>query len=100
MKNEEASIVQTVDVLLEALPAVWDRIRSNLRSAGIMKFDITLDQFHVLRFIRKGYRTVGELAEKKQTSRSAVSQAVEVLVQKGLVTRTKQPMTVDMCFLN
>jgi DNA-binding MarR family transcriptional regulator len=90
MSPPEPSLLPTVDSLLETLPPVWDRIRSNLRAAAIEKFGITLEQFHVLRHIRCGYRSVSELAEKKQISRPAVSQAVEVLVAKGLVTRTQE----------
>ncbi|HET6485206.1 MAG TPA: MarR family transcriptional regulator [Spirochaetia bacterium] len=90
MKPTETAVQQTVDVLLDALPAVWDRIRSRFRAAATGTFGITLEQFHVLRHIRKGYQSVGELAEKRQISRSAISQAVEVLVEKGLVTRQQQ----------
>jgi DNA-binding MarR family transcriptional regulator len=90
MNTSESLLSQTVDSVLETLPAAWDRIRSNLRAAATGKFDITLEQFHVLRHIRQGWSTVGDLAEKKQISRSAVSQAVDVLVAKGLVTRCQE----------
>ncbi len=84
------SLPQTVDSVMDTLPPVWDRIRSNLRAAATQKFGITLEQFHVLRYIRGGYQSVGDLAEKKQISRSAVSQAVEALVARGLVTRRQE----------
>ncbi|MGA2545480.1 MAG: MarR family transcriptional regulator [Rectinemataceae bacterium] len=90
MNPSLVSLQATVDSVLETLPPVWDRIRSNLRAAATEKFGITLEQFHILRHIRKGYQSVGDLAEKKQTSRSAVSQAIEVLVTKGLVTRRQE----------
>jgi DNA-binding MarR family transcriptional regulator len=90
MSPTNPSLLQAVDGVLETLPPVWDRIRSNLRAAATEKFGITLEQFHVLRHIRHGYRSVSELAEKKQISRPAVSQAVEDLVAKGLVTRTQE----------
>jgi DNA-binding MarR family transcriptional regulator len=90
MGTPESLLCPTVDSLLETLPPVWDRIRSNLRASATAGFGITLEQFHVLRHIRKGYQSVGDLADKKQISRSAVSQAVEVLVAKGLVTRTQE----------
>ena len=90
MKTSEPFLQQTVDSVLETLPPVWDRIRSNFRAAATGKFGITLEQFHVLRHIRRGYQSVGELAEKRQISRSAISQVVEVLVEKGLVTRRQE----------
>ena len=87
MAGSKPALGASVDDVLATLPAVWDRIRSTLRSAGTARFGITLEQFHVLRHIRDGYGTVGELAVKRQVSRSAVSQAVTVLVARGLVTR-------------
>jgi len=90
MKQSKPFLQKTVESVLETLPPVWDRIRTNLRVAATGKFGITLEQFHVLRYIRHGYQSVGELADKKQISRSAISQAVEVLVEKGLVTRRQE----------
>jgi len=84
----EQCLENTVDTVLDTLPPVWDRIRSNLRAAGTEKFGITLEQFHDLRHIRKGYSSVRDLADKRQISRPAVSQAVAVLVAKGLVARS------------
>jgi DNA-binding MarR family transcriptional regulator len=81
---------KAVDAVLETLPPVWDRIRSNLRGAATSKFDISLEQFHTLRHIRKGCCHTGDLAEKRQISRPAISQAVAVLVARGLVTRLQE----------
>jgi DNA-binding MarR family transcriptional regulator len=89
MKQGQPSLDEAVTSVLETLPPVWDRIRSNLRVAATSKFGITLEQFHVLRHIRQGYQSVKDLAEKKQISPAAVSQAVSVLVEKRLVTRSE-----------
>jgi len=80
----------TVNSVMDTLPPVWDRIRSNLRAAATKKFGISLEQFHTLRHIRHGCASVRDLADTRQISRPAISQAVEVLVQKGLVTRTQE----------
>jgi DNA-binding MarR family transcriptional regulator len=90
MKKQGEALQEAVDSVLDTMPPVWDRIRSNLRSAATEKFGITLEQFHTLRHIRHGYRSVGELAEKRQVSRSAISQAVDVLAAKGLLTRSQE----------
>lgn len=87
MKISEPALRESVDSLLDALPQVWDRIRTNLRAAAIEGFGITLEQFHALRHIKKGCSSVAELADRRQVSRSAVSQAVDALVAKGLVIR-------------
>lgn len=91
MQASDEQLKQAVEKVMDALPSVWGRIRANLRAAAISNFNITLDQFHVLRYIRNGYTTVADLAEKKQVSRPAISQAVSVLVRKGLVTRQTDP---------
>ena len=52
-------------------------------------FDISVEQFHILRFIRRGHCSVSELANVRNISRPASSQGVDALVNKGLVTRTQ-----------
>jgi DNA-binding MarR family transcriptional regulator len=46
-----------------------------------------VEQSHVLRYVRRGTDSVSELATAKNISRPAISQAVEILVKKGLLTR-------------
>jgi DNA-binding MarR family transcriptional regulator len=77
----------TIDRFWDTIPPVWGRVRGNARENAIQDYGLTLVQFHVLRHIRRGARTVSELAERQQISRPAISQAVELLVEKGLVTR-------------
>jgi DNA-binding MarR family transcriptional regulator len=84
---------QAIDRFWETVPPVWNRIRENVRAIATEYFDVTVEQFHVLRHIRKGAGSVSELAEVRQISRPAISQAVDVLVDKGLITR--QQDTVD-----
>ena len=50
-----------------------------------------MEQFHILRHIRGGCGSVSELAEAKNISRPAISHGVDMLVNKGLVTRTPDP---------
>ena len=52
--------------------------------------NITVEQFHILRFIRHGNNTVGQLANVRQISNSAASQSVELLVKKGYVCRQER----------
>ena len=77
----------TIDRFWESIPPTWNRIRTNVRGIAAERFGITVEQFHILRHIRKGHGSVSELAEAKGISRPAISQAVELLVGKGLVTR-------------
>jgi len=78
---------ETIDRFWEAFPPVWDRIQGNLRMIATDQFNITVKQYQILRQIQKGRDSVSELATVKQISRSAVSQVVEVLVQKGFINR-------------
>ena len=80
---------RTIDRFWEAVPPVWNFVRSHIRTTATTNFDITVEQFHVLRHVRRGITSVSEVAIAKNISRPAVSQAVEVLVKKGLLTRVQ-----------
>ncbi len=82
---------QVVEAFWEAFPPLWGQIRAHIRRQAVERYGITVEQFHILRHIRKGYRSVRELAEVKGISRAAVSQAVDALVNRGLVTRRPDP---------
>jgi DNA-binding MarR family transcriptional regulator len=79
---------QTVETFWECFPPFWHRVRGHIRDVAAERFDITVEQFHILRHIRKGRASVSELAEAKNISRPAISQAVDVLVHKGLIVRS------------
>ncbi len=78
---------RAIDRFWETVPPLWNSIRSHIRATATANFDISVEQFHVLRYVRRGTDTVSELATAKNISRPAISQAVEVLVKKGLLTR-------------
>jgi DNA-binding MarR family transcriptional regulator len=78
---------QAIDRFWETVPPLWNSVRSHIRATATAKFDISVEQFHVLRYVRRGTASVSELATAKNISRPAISQAVEILVKKGLLTR-------------
>jgi DNA-binding MarR family transcriptional regulator len=82
-----------VESFWEAYPPFWRRVRGHIRGVAVSQFNMTVEQFHMLRHIRRGLGSVSELAEEQNSSRPAMSQAVNVLVARGLVTRT--PDTSD-----
>jgi DNA-binding MarR family transcriptional regulator len=75
----------------ESFPPFWQRIRAHIRQVTAEQYEISVEQFHILRHIRRGHHSVSELAEAKQISRAAVSQALNALVAKGLVARQANP---------
>ena len=83
----EKILQQTVERYWETVPPTWNRIRSHVRATATEEFDISIEQFHILRHMRKGVISVSDLAEARQISRPAVSQAINALVEKGLVAR-------------
>jgi len=85
--TKEEALQHTIDRFWETVPPVWNRVRCHVRASAAETFEISVEQFHILRHIRKGFGSVSELAEAKQISRPAVSQAVDILVEKGLVGR-------------
>lgn len=80
---------QALDRFWETVPPLWSTIRSRIRATATGSFDITVEQFHVLRYVRRGRDSISELATAKNISRPAISQAVDVLVKKGLVERVQ-----------
>ena len=80
---------QTIDRFWETVPPLWGMIRSRIRATATTDFGITVEQFHVLRYVRRGTESMSDLASAKNISRPAISQAVEVLVQKGLLSRSE-----------
>jgi DNA-binding MarR family transcriptional regulator len=88
--TREEELQQTIDQFWETVPAVWNQIRSYLRAIAADQFDISVEQFHVLRLIRRGLTSVSEIADARLISRPAVSQAAENLVEKGLITRRQE----------
>jgi DNA-binding MarR family transcriptional regulator len=82
---------RTLDYFWETVPPLWGLVRAHIRSVATEDFDISVEQFHILRYIRRGYWSVSELAEAKNISRPAISQGVDTLVNKGLITRSPHP---------
>jgi DNA-binding MarR family transcriptional regulator len=89
-ETTEELLHRAIDRFWETIPPAWSRIRGHVRAIAAEHYGITVEQFHALRLIRKGVQSVSELAEVKQISRPAISQAVELLVEKGLVSRQKR----------
>lgn len=87
MISQEHLREQAIDRFWETIPPVWSMVRSHIRSTATVRFDITVEQFHILRYVRRGKDSMRELATARNISRPAISQAVDVLVRKRLVTR-------------
>jgi DNA-binding MarR family transcriptional regulator len=90
IRPDKSLVNKAIDRFWETVPPVWGRIRMNVRGIAMENFNLTVEQFHILRHIRKGSHSISDLATVRQISRSAVSQAVELLVGKELVTRCEQ----------
>ena len=80
---------QVIDRFWETIPPLWHGIRARITQEARESFNLTHEQFHILRRIRKGCATVSDLAEDRRISRPVVSRAVDVLAEKGLLTRTQ-----------
>lgn len=80
---------EALDRFWETVPPVWGQVRAHIRATATERFPITVEQFQVLRLIRTGKASVSEIATARNISRPAVSQAVDVLVNSGMLTRTQ-----------
>jgi len=88
--SSESLINDAIDRFWVTVPPAWCKIRGNVRGIAMEYFNLTVEQFQILRLIRKGCHSVSDLAEVQQISRSAISQTMDALVGKGLVTRREQ----------
>jgi len=86
----EDNLKQTIDQFWETVPMVWNLLRSHLRTIAAEQFGISVGQFHIMRYIRKGLTSVKDIADARQISRPAVSQEADLLVEKGLITRCQE----------
>jgi DNA-binding MarR family transcriptional regulator len=82
---------QAVEAFWEAFPPFWHGIKAHIRQVAVERFGVSVEQFHILRHIRRGHGSVSALAEVKRITRPAISQGVHVLVQKGLIARSPDP---------
>lgn len=89
MSSHDEAQERAIDRFWETIPPLWGMIRQHIRAEATGRFDISVEQFHVLRFVRRGTNSISELANAKNISRPAISQAVDALVNKGLLMRTQ-----------
>ena len=78
---------QAIERFWETVPPLWAAIRAHIRATVTAHFDVTVEQFHVMRYVRRGPGSMSELAAAKNISRPAISQAADALVRKGYVKR-------------
>jgi DNA-binding MarR family transcriptional regulator len=88
--SERQLLITAIDRFWETYPPFWNAIRSHIREIATQKFAISVEQFHILRHINRGSASISELAEAKHISRPAISQAVDVLVNLGMITRVQE----------
>ncbi len=89
--SEQETLQAAIDKFWDTIPPAWHATRATIRRVAAEQFNLTVEQFQVLRRIRRGIASVSALAESSGTSRSAVSKAVDSLVNKGLVSRSQDP---------
>lgn len=77
----------TSDRLAENLLMLWKVLRSV--SHPVKLGEITQEQYWLLRQLRGGSKTVGELAEALEITQSSVTTACKRMEQKGLLTRQR-----------
>ncbi len=86
--NKQEQINTIIEKYWETIPPAWHATRAHIRKVAAEQFHLTVEQFQVLRRIRRGVDSGSALAQASQTSRSSVSKAVEALVRRGLVIRS------------
>ncbi len=83
----EKILRQSIDQFWETVPKVWNLIRGHLRGSLWSSSTSARSSSTCCGSSARGMTSVSDIASARQTSRSAVSQAAELLVEKGLITR-------------
>lgn len=86
-KGKKGEGIGTSDRLAENLLMLWKVLRSV--SHPVKLGEITQEQYWLLRQLRGGSKTVGELAEALEITQSSVTTACKRMEQKGLLTRQR-----------
>jgi DNA-binding MarR family transcriptional regulator len=89
--TKEDLLNQVANGFWETFPPYWNMVRAHIRQVAADNFGITVEQFHILRQIRRGIHSGSELAAEKRISRAAISKAVDTLVNQNLVSRQENP---------
>jgi len=90
-EDRQILINRTISRFWQIIPPLWHSLRARIDCEAEQHFNMTSEQFHTLRRISLGIDSVSRLAVDKYISRSAVSRAVDMLVQKQLVQRMEDP---------
>ena len=88
-KHPDSLVEEALDKFWEVIPPVWGTVRAHIRALATEKYDISVEQFHILRCVHRGHCTISELAEVRNISRPAISQGVDGLVSHGLLARSQ-----------
>ena len=86
-KINEKKARSTVELFWQIIPPIWHAARSITHETATEEFHITVSQFHTLRRITDGKRSVSDLADCMHLSRSNISRSVDELVNYGYVNR-------------
>jgi DNA-binding MarR family transcriptional regulator len=77
-----------IDLSMATLPAAWNIVRGHIHAVANERFEMTAEQFHIMRHISRGVNSVSQIAAAKRISPSAISQSVDILVNRGLILRS------------
>ena len=85
---------QAIDRFWETIPPLWGMIRTHIRGEATKNFDISVEQFHILRHVRRGTGSISELATAKNISRPAISLAL--IATSDQMTRSPAAFSISL----
>lgn len=89
-RSHTASAEQAAAVLMEAMPAIMQFVRTEMRNQR--SDSLSVPQFRVLAFLsRSPDASLSEVADYIGITRASASTLVDRLVQKGLINRQEDP---------
>jgi len=92
MKDRDSNLLESSEDLLHTIPRLLHAFRPLSTLELPDGSQVSLGQLHLLRGIHAGCRTVSDLAENGNVSLPTISRKLDLLVEKGLVSRRRDPM--------
>ena len=91
-KSAHESLVRhSIEKFWETIPSVWHQARAYMHKTAVERYQLTIGQFAILRGVHRGRASVSRLAEVGHISRPAISRSVDILVNRGLIMRSRDP---------
>ena len=100
VNDQDLQLRTAIESFWKVIPPLWHYTRSTIHHLATEEFGVTTTQYHILRRIREGNKSISELSDCMFVSRPNISRAVEELVNGGWAQREKDKQDRRIVYLS